>query len=215
MKISIRKGYLKGLVPFLVIIGLSIYLINKEVRHAFKTVDKGLSQKIEQIEGSNSALSHFLVKDQRYTEDVQNIMKTSKEFNSFIDSTIQELIVQSGGWKENTNQSELANPNNYEVPTKILVDEGLGDDIEQLILETSVIYNKILQKHVLVDTISIPLKSNLETAKKPQQSWSEFCFSYMPLMALLPMLNKFKNDEAISRDLIYRSMVNKQNNQKK
>ena len=134
----------------------------------------------------------------------------SKGLNSFIDSTINTLIIQTGGWKENTNGREVANPQNTNIPTQILVTDKLGDTIMQLIEKTSAQYNEIIQNELGIDTIQIPLKLEAHHhLKESGMTWSEYNFDHMPLMAILPLLRKIKNDDTESKAMIFKLMMNK------
>lgn len=184
------------------------YVVTKEVSNAFKIVDKGLAETNQTYGETNEALKNVLLKHSEYGSTVEKIEKISLEYNSLLDSTINMLVKQSGGWKQDSNQQELAKPNNYEVPTKILIAEKLGDKLEQSIIKTSTQYNEIMNIVLNDNTTDLPLKLQMDHIKQTNKTWVEFNFDQMPLMAVLPILRKFKNDESESKSILYRIMAN-------
>lgn len=180
------------------------YVASKEVSNAFKLVDKGLVQTNETFEQSNEALKNALLKSSEYKLIVEEIDSVSKNFNTLIDSTISQLVAQSG-----TKNNKLANSKSYEVSTRILITEKVGEKIERSIRQTNISYNRILSEKLGVDTIDIPLKLNYDFQEKHNKTWPEMNFDHLPLMAVMPLLSKFKNDEKKSRANMYRYMANK------
>jgi len=183
------------------------YVASKEVANAFQLVDKGLASTTKTFEQSNEALKNALLKTREYKPIVEKIESTSFRFNTLIDSTINQLVIQTGGWKVGTNKLEFSNPKNYEIPTRIMISEKVGDKIERVIKQTNLNYIGILKDELTVDTIEIPLKLNYEFKEKHDKTWSEMNFDHMPLFALMPLLRKFKNDESESKAIIYRYMA--------
>ena len=149
-----------------VIVVVFAYVASKEVSNAFQLVDKGLVKTNESFEQSNETLKNALLKTKEYQSIVEEIDSISSNFNTLIDSTINQLMVQTGGRIKGTKNNELTNPQNYEIPTRILISEKVGEKIEQSIKQTNLSYNRILRHKLGVDTIDIPLKLNYEFQKK-------------------------------------------------
>lgn len=204
-----RNSCLLAAIVTLLIFGSGAYVISREVSDAFTLVDKGLAESNRSSYESNEVLKNALLQNEANRPLILEIEKSSSSFNSFMDSTINLVIINSGGWKKNSNGSELANPRNYEASTQVLVTNGLGDEIEQRIIETRESYNDILSSKLNTDSLELPLKINRTRAKEEGKTWAEFTFDHLPLMAALPMLRKFKNDENESKSLIYRFMANR------
>jgi len=192
----------------LVLLFAFAYVATKEVSNAFKLVDKGLAETNQTYEDTNEALKNVLLKHSEYSLTVEKIENISTKYNTLLDSTIQLLINQTGGWKQESNENELANPKNHGVPTKILVTDKLGEKLEQEISKASNQYNEILKVDLGIDTVQIPLKLRMDHIEKSSKTWTEYNFDQMPLMAVLPILRKFKNDEKESKSIIYRIMAN-------
>jgi len=192
-----------------VILVVFAYVASKEVSNAFQIVDKGLINTNESFEKSNETLKNALLKTKEYQLIVEEIDSISSNFNTLIDSTINQLMAQTGGRIKGTKNNELTNPQNYEIPTRILISEKVGEKIEQSIKQTNLSYNRILRHKLGVDTIDIPLKLNYEFQKKNNKTWPEMNFDHLPLMAVMPLLSKFKNDEKKSRANMYNFMANK------
>lgn len=198
-----------SVIIFILVIGA--IFISKKLSSSFILADKELLGSYQNIEKSNDALMNLLINDQKYGQTIQSIENTSSSFNMFLDSIINLLITNTGGWKENTNETVLANPNNRNIPTQILIEKGLGQDIMNKIIETSSYYNKILKNELDAQSIEIPLRINMEHIKESGKTWPEYNFKQMPLMAVLPILRKFKYDETESKAKIYRFIANEKN----
>lgn len=209
-KDSKRKSCLLLTLISIIILAFGVYFISKEVSDAFIIVDKGLEKSNLSIHKSNEALKNVLIQNEIYRPIIQDIENTSSNFSNFIDSTIHLLIVQSGGWKENSDESELAYPRITDIPTQILVSNGLGEKIEQKIIETSSKYYEVLHIKLNADSLGIPLEIDRNHMKETGKTWAEFHFDQMPIMAVLPILRKFKNDENESKAIIYRHIANEQ-----
>jgi len=162
----------------------------------------------KEVSESNEALKNALLKTSQHKPIVERIDSVSNSFNSLIDSTINQLIVQTGGWKEGTNDTEFANPKNYEIPTRIMISEKVGDRIERMIGQTNLSYKQVLKEELEIDTIELPFKLNYNFKEKHDKTWSEMNFDHMPLFALMPLLRKFKKDESESKAIIYRHVAN-------
>ena len=178
------------------------YLIRNNVNKAFDHIDKALEISSQTVSISNDSLKSILLKDKAYGTTVEELEKISLGFHKLIDSTMNELISQTGGWKK-SDKKDLENPRNKDVPTQILVEDKLGDEIEKLISETSKKYNAIIQRELNADSIEIPLKLNMNHLNASDKSWAEYNFNQMPLYAVLPIFRKYKQDEYLSIGIIY------------
>lgn len=191
------------------ILGVFSYKVTKEVMDAFDLLDKGLSVQNETFGQSNNTLSIALINHSDYAETVRMIEKISAEYNALMDSTINQLIIESGGWKDDKEKGELVNPKNINVSNRILVTEKLGNRIQRSIESTSAKYNEILKSQLEIDTIQLPLKLEMGHISNSGKTWSEYNFEQMPLIAVLPILQKFKSDEKESKYIIYSQMANR------
>ena len=187
---------------------LAVY-VGREVATAFQIVDAALYDSTDTYAPSSEALKGILLEDDVYSDLVQDIEATSLEFNSLIDSTINLLVLQSGGWKEGTDKKELFDPKNARVPTRILIMEGIGAEIENAVINVAQSYNRILQDELEVDSVDIPLKINTQYKEEGDITWAEYHFNQLPLMAAIPLLRKLKRDENESVSIIYQEMAKK------
>lgn len=170
-----------------------------EIFDAFKIVNKELTEEREQMHTSNEELKSKLVLS-KYKSEVDSIEMISHKYNSLIDSTINQLVYQTGGYKKGT--KELANPENKSIPTKILVTDRLGYKIQDAISSTSMTYQNVLTK-MNADTLAIPLTI---VDKINGRSWVEYSFDQMPLMSVIPVLRVYQNHESRSKNILYQVM---------
>ena len=208
-KANKRKSCLVIASVIIILLLILVVYVGREVATAFRIVDEALHDSTGTYAASNEVLKDILLEDDVYSELVKDIEATSLEFNSLIDSTINQLVLQSGGWKDGTDEKELFDPKNARVPTRILIMEGIGDVIEQAVATTGHGYNRILHDELKIDSVEIPLKINAQYKGESDITWTEYNFDQLPLMAVIPLLKKLKRDENESVSIIYQEMAKK------
>ncbi len=209
-KTNKRKSCIIIATVLIVVLLILAVFLSRIVTKAFQDVDEALLNSTNTYTPSNEVLKDILLEDDVYSELVKDIEATSLEFNSLIDSTINLLVLQSGGWKEGTDKKELFDPKNARVPTRILIMEGIGAEIENAVINVAQSYNRILQDELEVDSVDIPLKINTQYKEEGDITWAEYHFNQLPLMAAIPLLRKLKRDENESVSIVYQQMANKE-----
>jgi gliding motility-associated protein GldM len=209
-------------IMYLVLTALLALNVSAEIFNAFKVVDKGLKHSSSALDESNAALPEVIKTTakkkpefQKYADRVDGVRQTSKEFTTYVQSLIDYMIDQSGNKDGSVNDDDyvtfqgvtkLKGEKDKDITTRYLVkgDNGVdpkGPELKAKIIET---HNKFLQ---FIDEdqragVDFPLKIDDETWKnsidKSKKTWSAFNFTYMPLQATLPILNKFINDAKAS-----------------
>ena len=193
-------------ITLLLILG---YWATKKVEKTFQLLNENLVTENKTSMEANESLKNSLLNTAEYEALIKEIEALSISFNSLIDSTIDQLVIQTGGWTKENNKTGMAGSKNHETATRILIEEKVGEKLEQAILHTSSEYNRILQEELAADSIVIPLKLDLDFAGKHNKTWSEKNFDHLPMFVVIPLLSKFKVDESESKAILYRQMANR------
>jgi len=107
---------------------------------------------------------------------------------------------------------ELRGKKNYDATTRLMVDEGLGDELKNKMLEYKAKFTEFADKTDMnpsADTYGDPVtdKADLEKvipinideeawkdSPNKKKGWADFTFGHMPLGATMPIFSKYKND---------------------
>src|SRR5690606_6068571 len=91
-----------------------------------------------------------------------------------------------------------------EITTRMLVDEGRGDELEIRIRSLHEESLNLIDDETIRKLMgqSIPLGIKPIPADSDKKSWAAFNFHQMPVAAILPLLSKFQNDAKIAETAI-------------
>ncbi len=228
---------------YLVLTAMLALNVSAEVMNAFKTIDDSLVKTNtitdkaldEQQKQLDVLLAEEAKKDFRpLGEGIKEIRTASKEFTDYVESIKDQLIDAAGDkngshddgdylYAEDPLKKMIRGKKNKDVTTRMLVEEGMGDDLEtkvgearQKFIET---YRAILSKPEnaktfgfrtkagKVDTkaieakisameanIALDIDQNWAEISEGKTSWADFRFRQMPLISVLPLLTKFQTD---------------------
>ncbi len=188
-------------VMYLVLIALLAMNVSAEILNAFKLLRDGInnsnasiSQKVGDTMG---AFEKKVQKEKRggeYLEAAKKARIISADFQRYIDGLDSLLLQTSGENKEVA--GELARKDDVDVPTRLFVEEGIGNELKDKIYETRDKFLALLQKKEDKDVLEANM--TLETADIPEGSektdWADYTFYHMPAEAARTLLVKFKND---------------------
>ncbi len=205
-------------IMYLVLTAMLALNVSAEIFNAFKIVDKGLIKSNKALDESNNALP-AAIRDgakkkkslEEYAERIDPARNLSKQQYQNIEDLMNNLIdaagdnngsVDDGDYVERGGLKELRGKKNKDVTTRLLVTDGLGeqlkadllkyrDDILALVDEEDrdAFTNEI---PTIVDDETWKLKAAAK--KRSKIDWAYFNFKQMPLQAVLPILRKFQND---------------------
>jgi gliding motility-associated protein GldM len=191
-------------IMYLVLTALLALNVSAEIFNAFKVVDEGLKQANTSLDQSNEQLGPIIIdrakadkEKEQYAERVEPAQTYSEELTDFIDDLIDQMIEASGGYREKDGKKELVGQKNKDVTTRLLVYEGRGAELKNMIQETSEKFLTLIDSGDVANfAANIPLKLDDQSWRevKGKASWEDFNFRQMPLAAVLPILNKIKND---------------------
>ncbi len=205
-------------IMYLVLTAMLALNVSAKIINAFFVIDKGIKGSNSVIEQSNSLVLRGLEASVQQDPEkygsllttANDVQKLSKEFNSYVSGLLNEMVEGSGGMYPDNDEVHPGQPKGYknkDITTRILVNDGKGDDLEKRIVETR---NQLLQKvRALVGTpgtqiteetikelensITLGVSDDWKRDKKAV-SWSHFTFNQMPLASVFPLFSKFQND---------------------
>jgi len=216
---------------YLVLTALLALNVSAEVMNAFFTLDEGNKSSIAtvntQLDQTVKGLSKLLEDESKakyrpIEPAIAQVRAEVKSFNGYIDQLRDELIdaggdkdgsVGDGDYTESYGKRVPKGKKNKDITTRMLVEEGRGEDLKAKILETKdkmiATYKKLLadngkafgltdQKEIdsKIQNMeaNIPLSVDDETWKQAEgkTSWSDFKFRQMPLAAVMPLMSQMQ-----------------------
>ena len=226
---------------YLVLTALLALNVSAEVMNAFKTIDESLQKSNattnKAVDEQQKALAELLSdktkeKFRPLGEAVTEIRQEINGFSDYVDGIKDNLIDQAGDksgavddadflYPENPSKKIIKGKKNKDVTTQILVNDGVGDELETKIEE---VRNNIIEIYTNVVTDNAEtfdlmtagkvdpekVKANIssfsenisldidqdwrEKSDGDKNSWADFRFRQMPLISVLPLLTKFQTD---------------------
>ena len=228
---------------YLVLTALLALNVSAEVMNAFKTIDDSLVKTNKTtdkaLDGQQKSLDALLAeeakKDFRPLGDgVREIRAASKEFTDYVESIKDKLIDEAGDkngshddgdylYPENPIKKIIKGKKNKDVTTRMLVNEGLGNELEGRVADARKkfldTYRAILSKpenaktfgfrtktgkvdteaidakiKALENNMALSVEENWQEAAPDKTSWADYRFRQMPLISVLPLLTKMQTD---------------------
>lgn len=203
-------------IMYLVLTALLALNVSAEIFNAFKVVDSGLKASNVSLDESNSKLPDIIKERAKkkkelevYAERVDPARQLSRELATYIDEIVDEMVDESGDRNDVRDDGdyvmyqgvkELRGKKDKDVTTRLLVDEGKGEELKAKIEEYRAKFLELIdEEDQAAFEADMSLVIDDETwrnanAKKKHASWAAFNFRQMPLAATLPIFSKFKND---------------------
>lgn len=192
-------------VMYIVLTALLALNVSAEIFNAFDMVDKGLVKANDALDASNKELPSEIKKSaekgqqfKTYADRVDQVSAISKEGTEFIEGVKNFLVEKGGGYEEVDGIPRLKAQRDYDLTTRLLVNEGKGEEMKAKMLE---IRDKFIglvdQDDQAVFASKLPINIDDETWKKSankKANWADFTFGHMPLGACMPIFSKFVND---------------------
>lgn len=229
---------------YLVLTAMLALNVSAEVMNAFFTLDKGNKASINTVEtqldqtvdGLKDLLEDESKAKYRPIEPaVDEVRAAVSDFNTYVDQ-MRDLLIDEGGNRdgENNDADYLIDhgkkvpkgKKNKDITTRLLVDDGKGEELKDKILETRdrliSSYSALLEEYGRdfglsedeikrnVETIggNIPFDVDDETWKDTdKKSWADFKFRQMPLAAVLPLLSQMQSDAKSSEASLVNQMA--------
>jgi len=214
-------------IMYLVLTALLALNVSAEIFNAFKMVNHGLEESNSSLDKSNADLPQ-LIKDgskkkkeyEKWGELASQPAQIADEFSEYIENIVNDLIdktgdnngsVGDGDYVIKGNKKKLKGVKNKDVTTRMLVNEGLGGEIREKILETREKFLALIDeedKAGIINKLTLDIDNESWQAAK-KTSWEEFTFKQMPLGATQPIFTKFINDAKSSENAVLNYMLEK------
>lgn len=186
---------------YLVLTALLALNVSAEVMNAFFSLDKGLSSSRAIVDRNNENLQKAIDETAKqypnptsadYNNRAGEATKIAAEFVQYIEGIRTDLFNKAGGENPKV-PGQPKDIRNKDLTTRMFVNEGLGNEIEQKIRETREKFIQLVDKDpTAVATIPFDIEPIPPGVKA--KTWSEFKFKQMPVAAIFPTLGKFQSD---------------------
>jgi len=129
---------------YLVLTALLALNVSAEVMNAFFSLDKGMKSSTAIVQKNNEQLMAGINKqadaykkpeNEKYRSNAQQALQVSDEFITFIEDIRKDLFAKAGGPNPKV-EGQPKDIRNKDLTTRIFVNEGLGDKIQQRLEET-------------------------------------------------------------------------------
>jgi gliding motility-associated protein GldM len=198
-------------IMYLVLTALLALNVSAEIFNAFDMVNDGLKTANKTLDASNDNLPE-LIRDgakkkdelQKYADRVDDVRSLSKEGTQYINDIIEKLIDEGGNRNGQVDDDdyivlkngdkELKGKKNYDATTRLMVNEGRGEELKAKLLELK---EKMLALVDEGDDVQLPIVIDDEKWKNSinvKKSWADFTFGHMPVGATMPIFTKYIND---------------------
>ncbi|MEN0004370.1 MAG: GldM family protein [Bacteroidota bacterium] len=229
---------------YLVLTALLALNVSAEVMNAFFTLDDGNkasmrtvdSQLDQTVKGLKDLLADESKQKYRPIEPaIDQVRAVSAEFNTYTNQLRDNLIdaagnkdgkVDEGDYVESYGKTVPKGKKNKDITTRILVNDGKGEELKAEILKTKEsivkVYSDLLTEHgetfglkqeeinSRIQNIgnNLPFSIDDETWKGTDKaSWADFKFRQMPLAAVLPLLSQLQSDLKSSEAALLNNMA--------
>jgi len=186
---------------YLVLTALLALNVSAEVMNAFFSLDKGMKESRDIVEKNNGSLTTAIEKAaQDYpspqAEDYKaRAIRSNQIVNDFVvyvQGIRDNLFAKAGGPNPKV-PGQPRDIRNKDITTKMFVNDGLGNEIQEKIKELRTQLSGIVDNDALT-VASLPLSVEELPAGTKAKSWSEFKFKQMPVAAVFPLLGKIQSD---------------------
>ncbi|MCB0516044.1 MAG: gliding motility protein GldM [Chitinophagales bacterium] len=193
-------------IMYLVLIALLALNVSNEIVNAFKMLDKGINDSStsidKKIDNTQKAFAKAVEKNpsgQYYLDQAEIVLKYQDEFLKYLNGLRDTINTRAGGTDTTGWVKKL---DDQEVPTVLMVEQKKGDELGEKIMEYRQKYLDVFngdkftdtdrqrfEQACLLKTDPVPADSKIKDA-----SWGTYTFYQMPLVSVITLLDKFKND---------------------
>jgi len=204
---------------YLVLTAMLALNVSAEIINAFFLIDRGITGSNNVFDTSNASTFDVLSKNaeqdlskyQKLVDAAKEVSAISKEFHTYVDDLREGMVKETDGYYPADDKDHPGFPKGYknkDVTTRVLVEEGKGEELKARILadraKITAIVNKLkgaegtgIDEASLADLekrIQLSVSDEWENAKPKRPNWSAFTFNHMPLASVFPIMRKFQND---------------------
>ncbi|MEO5583437.1 MAG: GldM family protein [Saprospiraceae bacterium] len=210
-------------IMYIVLTAMLALNVSAEIFNAFKVVNAGLEKSNASLDLTNGQLPAQILEFSKkkaefakYAERTGPAKAATEEYTQYIDGLIKQMVDATGGYVQEEHslkagELRLKGYKDKDVTTRILVNEKKGDEIEK---KLDVLKAKLVtlfdegDKAKNVPNLALDIDPTWKNSKS-HKTWASYNFAHMPLAAVLPILNKLKNDAKSSEATVLNYLMNK------
>ncbi len=194
---------------YLVLTAMLALNVSAEIINAFYALNKGMKNSNQIVDKSNTMIKNAIDEQVKAYNKPENVgfqakaleaMNISKEFESYANSLITELVERAGGIDPHHSDGRPVRYKDKDVPTNMFINQGKGAEVEAKITETRkrflALIDDPIKKKEFEDQIALKVDSIPSDSKAA--NWTELKFKQMPVAAVMPILTKFVSDSKTS-----------------
>jgi len=200
---------------YLVLTAMLALNVSAEILNAFMSLDKGLQESSQIVKRSNDQLSMAIQQQadayaqfEPYREKTQKVNELTEALTDYLQSVKDTLVQVAGGMDDHGMPKQKKNK---EIATRLMVQEGRGDELKQKILATreQLLSNveDAAERRALENAIPLRIAELPSDAKN--KDWTTFTFQQMPVVSVLPLLTKWQNDAEIAQTVLLNHFLKK------
>ena len=215
---------------YLVLLALLALNVSAQVLNAFEVVHSGIQESNSSLETKNeSSMIRFedLLNNNKeltkpHYDRAEKVQDVTGDLESYIQSLREEIVTKSGGYllKEGDTTDQLVGAKNLDVGSRILVEQGKGDTLQQKINRTADKLKGILQEYNENDDAEDDIPQSkidklvtLQAEDPPdgpdnKNSWAAQRFQMIPVTAAVTILSKVQSDIKSTKADIINQLLN-------
>ena len=205
----------------------AINTVNNEVLNAFKLTSDGMANSNQAMDLRNQLYLDSLEQiydehpeiTQAYADDAILASDTLDGLITYIEGLRQLLIDESGSYVNNdTLTGNLRGKKNYDVTTRLMVDQRRGDTLQQKIMESRK-YILALDSWAEADVAYLERTMHLTAEfngamqkageKIGKRTWAAYLFDHVPVIAANTIFMKIQGDAKNSQTLVIERLYDK------
>ncbi len=204
---------------YLVLMAMLALNVSAEIMNAFLSMDKSITNSNGIVDNSNGQIFNSISKQvdaykqyKPYLEKAEKVRQLSSEMDSYISELRSGLFTVAGG-PDPDNPEKPLRYKDKDIPTKFLVEEGRGEELKAKVLDIraqllALVEDEEARKEL---EVSLPLDIAEIPAESEKKTWAAYSFEQMPVVAVLPIFSKLKNDVKTSETAILSHFYKKAN----
>ncbi len=195
---------------YLVLLALLALNVSAEIMNAFLTMDMGIANSNSIVDNTNDRILKSIEKQTKayrkyrpYYEKAEEARNIAKELDGYIQELRETLVVEAGG----PDPEKPERPVRYkdkDITTRLLIEEAKGDELEQKIVEARNRLLTLVEDEAAREKLAAGLPLNIPEIPEDsdKETWARFSFGEMPVIAVLPMFTKLRNDVKTSETAV-------------
>ncbi|MBP7699175.1 MAG: gliding motility protein GldM [Saprospiraceae bacterium] len=201
-------------IMYLVLTAMLALNVSAEIINAFLSLDKGIKQTSSIVDTSNEVVMKNIEEQVKnnpkygeYQTKAQQALTITSDFVSYVEGIRGKIFNAAGGPSEE-DPTKPKDYKNKDVTTRMLVNEGMGTDLENKLKDTR---SKLLALAGNDPALAASMPLNIEELPKntDKKNWADFKFRQMPVAAVFPILSKIQNDAKTSSTAILNDIYKK------